>query len=269
MSKARFFVLSTARELISPTPKLSILFSDNCGGEHIIRNGFRLLNHHLDFEAFSAEKIKHYDLVIPLDMADLRMLARSPQLVNDQLIPIPDMAAIDICDDKFLFYQTLVDKGFKECLPRTGSNLRYPFLLKKKISEGGFNCFFIYTPEQKEEFIDHINSDDYFCQEIIKGKSEFDTHILFKNRKIVASITIENSFEKDTYIKGIDNYICTKIVKSPFLDTFSDILESIGFEGLCCFNYKENNGKPSIFEINPRFDGSISRYFFTFLRHLN
>ena len=269
MSKARFFALSTARELISPTPELRILFSENCWGEKIIRNGFRLLHHHIEFAAISPEKVKNYDLVIPLNMEDLRAMHTEPGLLTDQLIPIPTLEAIDICDDKFLFDQTLVEKGFKEYLPKVGQDLQFPFLVKKKISEGGFSCYFIYNEEQKEKFIELIESPDYFCQEIIRGKSEFDAHILFKNHQIAASITIENSFENDTYLKGIDKYIYTKIVKCPYLDIFSDILNSIGFEGLCCFNYKENNGKPSIFEINPRFDGSISRYFFTFLRHLN
>ncbi|MDB5025136.1 MAG: hypothetical protein JWP78_2891 [Mucilaginibacter sp.] len=269
ISKAKFFVLAIAKEIVSPMPQLRILFSEKCGGEHLIRNGFKMLPHHVDFDVISPAKIKNYDLVIPLNMKDLRALYKVPELLNKQLIPIPDLKAINICDDKFLFYQILVDNGFKDFLPKTEKNLPFPFLLKKKVASGGDDCYFITNPELKEEFMELIDSPDYFCQEIIEGKSEFDTHILFKNRQIVASMSIENSFAKEIYIKGKDEFICTKIVKCPYLDIFSDILESIGFEGLCCFNYKENQGKPSIFEINPRFDGSLSRYFFTFLRCLN
>ncbi len=35
-----------------------------------------------------------------------------------------------------------------------------------------------------------------------------------------------------------------------------------------CINYKVVNGQPVIFEINPRFGGSLSLFFFSFLRHL-
>jgi predicted ATP-grasp superfamily ATP-dependent carboligase len=269
MSKAKFFVLATAKEIISPMPQLRILFSEKCGGENLIRNGFKMLHHHVDFDVILPGKIKDYDLVIPLNMEDLRALHKVPQLINNQLIPIPDIKAINICDDKYLFYQTLVDKGFKDFLPKIDKDLPFPFLLKKKVAWGGNDCYFITSPKQKKKFIKLIGSPDYFCQEIIEGKSEFDTHILFKNHQIVASMNIENSFAKDVYIKGKDEFICTKIVKCPYLDIFSNILESIGFEGLCCFNYKENQGKPAIFEINPRFDGSLSRYFFTFLRYLS
>lgn len=228
-----------------------------------------MLHHQVDFQAILPEKIKDYDLVIPLNMDDLRFLQDTPELTKNNLIPIPSFESTVICDDKLLFDQTLKAKGFSDYLPKTGKNLPYPFLVKKKVSEDGWGCYFVYNPEQKQQYLDLINSDDYFCQEIIKGKSEFDTHILFKNHQIIASITIKNEFEKDSYLKGRDKFIYTKIVDSPYLQIFSNILESIGFEGLCCFNYKENSGKPSIFEINPRFDGSLSRYFFTFLRSLN
>lgn len=269
ISKAKFFALATAKEIISPIPQLRILFSEKCGGEKLIRNGFQMLHHQVDFDAILPGKINDYDLVIPLNMEDLRALHKVPELINDQLIPIPTIEATNICDDKFLFDQTLVKKGFKDFLPKIDKGLPFPFLLKKKVAWGGNDCYFITNPKQKKKFIKLIDSQDYFCQEIIEGKSEFDTHILFKNHQIVASMNIENSFVKEVYIKGKDEFICTKIVKCPYLDIFSNILESIGFEGLCCFNYKENRGKPSIFEINPRFDGSLSRYFFTFLRYLS
>ena len=269
LSKAKFFAMKTSTEILSPKPKLRILFSEKCQGEQFIKRGFQLIHHHVDFQAISPEKIKDYDLVIPLNMDDLRLLQSTPELTKNNLIPIPSFESTVICDDKFLFNQTLKEKGFSDYLPKTGENLSYPFLVKKKVSEAGWGCHFVYNSEQKEKYMDLIESEDYFCQEIIKGKNEFDSHILFKNHQILASITIKNAFEKDSYLKGRDKFIYTKIVDSPYLNIFSDILDAIGFEGLCCFNYKENNGKPSIFEINPRFDGSLSRYFFTFLRSLN
>lgn len=267
-SKAKFFALKTAREVISPKPKLRILFSDRCMGEAFIRKGFQLSRHHVDFERLSAEKIKTYDLVIPLSMDDLRFLQNMPQLLENNLIPIPSIESTIICDDKFLFDQTLREKGFEQYLPKTGPNLQFPFLVKKKVSEDGQGCYFVYDAQQKEELADLIGSPEYFCQEIVRGKNEYDAHILFKNHQVITSLTIKNAFAKDLYLKGKDRFIYTNIDKTPYLDIFSEILNSIGFEGLCCFNYKENNGKPSIFELNPRFDGSVSRYFFTFLRHL-
>jgi hypothetical protein len=33
----------------------------------------------------------------------------------------------------------------------------------------------------------------------------------------------------------------------------------LNFQGLCCFNYKLVDGQPVIFELNPRFGGSLPR----------
>jgi predicted ATP-grasp superfamily ATP-dependent carboligase len=269
ISKAMFFALSASKEILNPRPELRILFSEKCAGEKIIRNGFRLLHHQVDFDVFSPEKIKNYDLVIPLNMEDLRAMHEMPELINGQLIPIPDIKAINICDDKLLFNKVLGDNGFQEFLPKAVNDLQFPFFLKKRVSWGGNDCYFILNADQKEKYTEFINSPDYICQEIIKGKDEFDTHILYKNHQIVASMNIKNHFANDVYLKGKDDFIYTKIVECPYLDLFAEILETIGFEGLCCFNYKEHRGKPAIFEINPRFDGSLSRYFFTFLRNLS
>ncbi|MNC96669.1 hypothetical protein D3C83_141030 [compost metagenome] len=54
----------------------------------------------------------------------------------------------------------------------------------------------------------------------------------------------------------------------PFLDSFCEILTLLKFEGLCCFNYKIKDSRPLIFEINPRFGGSLCSYFYPFIRHL-
>jgi predicted ATP-grasp superfamily ATP-dependent carboligase len=134
---------------------------------------------------------------------------------------------------------------------------------------GGISCHFISSPDQKDEFRELISSPDYFCQEIIEGTNEYATHILFKDQKIVTSLTIRYEFYDRIFINGKAGFVCTKIRECDHLDTFAAILEAIGFEGLCCFDYKIVNGKPKIFEINPRFGGSLSSYFFTFLHQLN
>lgn len=59
-----------------------------------------------------------------------------------------------------------------------------------------------------------------------------------------------------------------EMYSDPFLLLWDRLLDTLGFEGLCCINYKLNNGRPLLLEINPRFGGSLGEYFFAFLRHL-
>jgi predicted ATP-grasp superfamily ATP-dependent carboligase len=47
--------------------------------------------------------------------------------------------------------------------------------------------------------------------------------------------------------------------QSPYPDLFAQILTRLDYEGTACFNYKIANGQPMIFEINPRFGGSLTQ----------
>jgi predicted ATP-grasp superfamily ATP-dependent carboligase len=267
--KANFFALGIARAILSPRPPIRILFSANQYSEKNIRRGFRFLRHKINFNAFTQENIRKSDLVVPLNIDDVRILQKSRHWVENNPIPIPSLSALNICDDKYLFSKTLTEKGFKDTIPKTGNDLPLPFMLKKRVTMGGISCHFISSPDQKDEFRELISSPDYFCQEIIEGTNEYATHILFKDQKIVTSLTIRYEFYDRIFINGKAGFVCTKIRECDHLDTFAAILEAIGFEGLCCFDYKIVNGKPKIFEINPRFGGSLSSYFFTFLHQLN
>ncbi|MDB5145676.1 MAG: hypothetical protein JWQ66_4389 [Mucilaginibacter sp.] len=269
ISKANFFAFETTRAILFPRQQIRILFSADQWTEKNIRRGFRFLHHKIDFNAFTPENIKNSDLVIPLNIDDVRTLQKSQHLIKNNLIPTPGLEVINICDDKYVFSKTLIEKGFKDVIPKIGDELPLPFMLKKKVTSGGNSCHLISNPEQKQQFIKQINSPDYFCQEIIEGTNEYATHILFKDHKIITSLTIKYIFYNGVPINGKEEFVCTNISSCAYLDTFSSILDAIGFEGLCCFDYKVVDNKPKIFEINPRFGGSLSTYFFTFLRRLN
>ncbi|MDP9046914.1 MAG: hypothetical protein M3N14_02175 [Bacteroidota bacterium] len=247
---------------------MKILFSNKPVWEKNISVGFRTTRHKLTFSDFTLENMRSNDLLVPLTMRDLKLLSTNSKTFNKNLIPIPTLDAIHICDDKYLFYQTLVKTGFTKFLPKVGSGLPYPYILKKKVAEDGDNCYIISNPGKERELETLINSPEYFCQEIIQGTGEYATHILYKNGRLVSSLNIKYVFDDETPIKGQDKFISKKICNCPHLELFLSVLESIGFEGLCCFNYKEIDGHPFILEVNPRFGGSLSSFFFSFVTRL-
>ena len=147
--------------------------------------------------------------------------------------------------------------------------LQPPYILKKRVGWWGDGCHLIRNQDDEQRIQERINDPDYFCQEFIPGASEFATHILFARGKIIKALNIMYAFESDTPIKGQDSDIYKVIHRCPYLKLFGRVLRTIGFEGLCCVNYKVAQGQPFLLEINPRFGGSLSRYFFSFLRYLN
>ncbi len=236
LSKAVFVAMESAKSILSPKPGLRILFSPDYGNEKVIRRGFSLSRHKIKFAAFTPENIRESDLVVPLLIRDVRLLQKSRDLLENNLIKIPSEEVVNLCDNKYLFNTTLVEKGFQNFVPKIGIDLPLPFMLKKKVTWAGDFCYAISDAEQKAKYSELIKSDDYFCQEIIGGVNEYATHILFKDGKIVETLTVEYTFYDQIPINGKSNFAYTQIVKCKYLDTFSSILNAIGYEGLCCFD---------------------------------
>src|ERR1700743_3333798 len=212
ISKAKFLIIETIQAYLFPVPKITILFSPNEGFEKNIRHGFKFLNYKISFDDFTPENIKKNRLLVPLNINDVRKLAQTPKLTKDKLIPIPNLNAVNICDNKYLFSTTLLAKGFGDVMPKISSDLPLPFLLKKKTGWAGDNAHLVFNAEQKEKVKDLMNDPDYFCQEVIKGSGEYATHILFKDHKIVTSLSIKYLFFDETFINGKDKFVCTNIV---------------------------------------------------------
>jgi hypothetical protein len=245
--------------------KVKILFSNKEDWKSEILRGFEFTNHEIAFDDFYSSNFKDYDLIVPLTIPDLMYLNDVRELIVDNAIPIPSKSSILLCDDKYLFNQELINKGFGEFIPIMGGKLKYPYILKKKIDNWGQNSHIVIDALQEQNFSDIINSPNYFTQDFVLGKCEYATHILFKDQKVVRSLNIKYSFDKESPIKGKDFQNYKTICKCPYLDIFSNILKSIRFEGICCINYKVSDNHLWIIEINPRCGGSLCPYLFSFI----
>lgn len=248
--------------------KFRILFSKKDDWEPFIRRDFRYSRHKLTFDSFSLENIKKHDLIIPLLIDDILYLDEVRTLVDRNPIPIPTAESVRLCDDKYLFNKTLIENKFEKLIPRMGKDLKYPYILKKRVDCWGVNSHIIMDKEHEDKFINKINSQEYFCQELVYGDKEYATHMIFSNGMAIHSINIEYTYDVDIYIKGKNKPLYTKNGDCPYVDLFCSVLELIGFEGLCCINYKEWNNIPLLFEINPRFGGSLSSHFYSFMKHI-
>ena len=256
--------LKTRKRLLKATPSLRILFSDSkpdWAAE--IRKGFKNSRHHISFGEISAENTGDYDLIVPLTIQELES-KELQALLKDNPIPVPSVESIHLCDDKYQFNKALTANGFEAYIPRMNDSHAFPYILKKKIDQYGENTHIINGSQDQEQFSEKINSPEYFTQEIISGRYEYATHIVYKDGRIVNSLNIKYMFRSEISIKGKDESL-TAICACPYLKIFASILAFIGYEGLCCFNYKVRDKIPCIIEINPRFGGSLTPYFSLFV----
>lgn len=243
---------------------MKILFSPKADWENNIRNGFQHSSHDITFAELSPENIAQYDLVIPLTITALEYLDGYRHLLVNNPVPIPALDVIRLCDDKLQLNQTLIHKGFGEFIPRMGEGQAYPYVLKKRQDVWGVNTHIISDTTKEQDFAGLIAQPEYFCQAFVPGCEEYTTHILFKNHAIACALNLKFTFHSDRPIKGKDKIVATFKEPCPYLRLFASILDAIGFEGLCCFNYKVVDGRPFIFEINPRFGGSLGSVFYLF-----
>lgn len=261
ISRKSFSVFSRQR-------KFRILFSKKDDWEPIIRRDFRYTRHKLTFDSISLENIKKHDLIVPLSIDDILYLNEVRTLIDDNAIPIPTAESVRLCNDKYLFNKTLIENKFEKLIPRMGKDLKYPYILKKRIDAWGVNSHIITDKEHEDKFRNEINSQEYFCQDLVYGKKEYATHMIFSKGMARNSINIEYTCDTDIYIKGKNTILYTRKGDCPYIDLFCSVLELIGFEGLCCINYKVSNNLPLILEINPRFGGSLSNHFYSFVKHI-
>lgn len=264
-----FSISETLNSFLLPTRPMKILFSSFPGWEEDIRNGFRFTKHEIAFGQFFPENIGNYDLIVPLTLSDLKYLNTVHHLISDNPIPIPSLESVLLCENKYLLNKTLIAHGFGDFIPPMGGSLGYPYVLKKKVDECSNSVHIILDAQQEKKFSHLLTYPDYFCQKFIIGCDEYATHIIIKNKKIVCSLNVKYVFANETPIKMKSKTIFKQIVYCPYLELFTNILRTIGFEGLCCFNYKVTESRPYIIEINPRFGGSLSPLFFSFIKYLN
>ena len=239
-------------------PGLRILASDDkVEWKRALRRGFRRTRHELTFGTVADAYRGEHDLFLPLTIDDLKAVSRDRELAARNPIPTPNLASIELCDDKFRLNEALIARGFGNLVPKMGTPLLFPYIVKRRLDEWARHCHLVADPRQEQELAPLRDDPDYFAQEFVVGSHEYATHILFADGRIARSLTIEYVFDTPTPVKGQVKAVFRTISRCRFLDLFASILAAIGFEGICCVNYKLRGGQPLIFEINPRIGGSL------------
>lgn len=248
--------LSIAKASGQPT----ILFSQKEDWSHLIKSE---LKEYVPFFYELDEVLpSNFDLVIPLTVDAQRYLNDHPDLLTEAKVLIPSNACIDLCDDKAAFQQFLVSIGMGQFTPRTNEPFSYPYILKKKISGWGLDIFIIRDAETEQVHQEQLISSEYFTQEYIEGQEEYTTHIIFHEGQAKFFKSLKFTFGEHYFVKGKDfkETFVERVDHECFRQIFETILDKIGYQGICCFNYKLVDGEPKIFEINPRYGGSLTQF---------
>lgn len=250
--------MHTATETV-PKP-LRVLFSPKPSAEKMLASklqGFEAAYRKFDDPALDPDD---YDLVVPLRLDALRQL-NGPQGARLRAKAlVPPAHVIDLCNDKLAFAKYLLDQGYEANVPVVTAPAGYPYMLKRRSDEWGEHSHLIAGEEDEQRYAAQLASEDYFTQAFVRGAEEYATHMLVAGTKVTHCSTVQIRFDADNLVfgEGIKPLGFRKAENQDHIRLFAGILVRLGYEGLCCFDYKVVNGAPQIFELNPRFGGSLA-----------
>ncbi|WP_262692099.1 ATP-grasp domain-containing protein [Kordiimonas aestuarii] len=201
-----------------------------------------------------------FDLVVPLRLDAMRWLNSERGAALRKKALLPPNRVLDLCDDKLEFARFLIKHGYGDNVPSIEGPLEYPYILKRRSDEWGNHSHLIKDAEDESRHAAHMASGAYFCQTLITGHNEYATHMLVDGTTITHCSTVQIRFDADDVVfrEGVKPLGFTRTGSADHIKLFAGILVRLGFEGLCCFDYKLAGGVVKIFELNPRFGGSLA-----------
>ncbi len=236
-----------------------VLFGVKPGWEPFIRAELDADRYECMFADLRTTDIDAFDLVVPLTLDDYRALEDQAESARGKAL-FPSGDVVRLCHDKLKFNQCVLASDFGWTIPPLLEKPSPPFILKRRQDEFGANTHLAMTPEDSERLHAQLDDPDYFAQTYVAGDLEFATHILVRDGRSVFHLNVTYEMGDRFYVKN--KMFTQKNVSvnrdDKELDLFVAILALIGFEnGTCCFNYKYDGDRIQIFELNPRFGGSL------------
>ena len=204
------------------------------------------------------------DLIIPGIEDDLYKWSENLGLLEKSgaKVLINNPSLIDLCKDKWEFYQTVSKIDQKYLIPtsletdflKIVSQIGLPFLLKPK---RGFASKGIVKITNEAEFSIHKNSipDILLVQQIVGSEDEEYTISAFcdGNGSYFAKMSLKRKLAKDGYTDRAETVSLNEI--DEVISHFCKILKPIGPTN---FQFRKHNGDLKLLEINPRISSSTS-----------
>ena len=233
-----------------------ILMSNKDGWKDMILDEIKF--HDPLFCEFSESLNKKAKAILPLTLKDQKLINRlENQHFFRQNSISPSDRTMAICDNKKMFSDYLEKQGFGSYLPKQKIQ-EPPYIIKPKTGQWGLDIHIVRSKNDEESLQHILGKASHFKQEFIEGSEEYTTHFLY-HKKFYLFRTYEFGYDTNAPIKGIEMpYKFKRLINhETFRPLFEDILKSLDYQGIGCFNYKLVDDKPKIFEMNPRFGASL------------
>jgi carbamoylphosphate synthase large subunit len=199
-----------------------------------------------------------FDLVVPLSVAQIDAVrAANADGSRRAVLPSPELVAL--CDDKLACNQWLISHGFGAHVPALlgPEPNSYPYIRKSRHGNFGAGCIMV-RDAAAAAALEPIDAQS-FHQRAVPGADEYVLHLLRIDGQIRFQLCYRYDMGTPLAVRGGGESAKTIVPadSEAALPLCSAILDAMGYEGTCCFNYKLEDGRVQLLEINPRFGGSL------------
>ena len=211
-----------------------------------------------------------HDLVVPLQTADALWLAGRRAALSGRSLPVCRAEVVRLCDDKLALNKRLIALGFGRYVPALLPEMRWPCVLKGRWSTDSADTHLIRNAEDAARHAGTFDERAYFCQEAVHDPREYASHLVMQNGRIRHHLTNEYHCREALFVNGgRASYTRRLVTRTPHLPVLERMLAAIGYEGLCCVDFKVRAGRLQLLEINPRLGGSLAPSFGAFMSQLH
>ncbi len=208
--------------------------------------------------------IKKYsiDIIIPGIEADMYAWNNNRSVIEKTGVKIllNNSDLINLCEDKFLFYQTIKNTKYailselKNDFEYLSHNLGLPFLIKPRKGFGSKDIYKINNAEEYNIYKSFIGTTHLAQQIIGTDEEEYTVSAFFDNdSNLLYFHQLKRKLSKDGY---------TEIAETVELDNISNILNDLAAIlkpiGPTNFQFRKDNNQLKLLEVNPRISSSTS-----------
>jgi len=207
------------------------------------------------FAPLDAIDLSRFAAAIPIELAHYDELARAA-LPMRRIAIVPDPALVDLCDDKLACARHLIAIGFGAHVPEIFEERpAFDHIEKPRRGEFGRGCRVVSAGSGRGGQA----APGGFFQALVPGDEEFALHLLRAGGRLRFARLVRYQMPDAHSVRSADcrPRDATFVDPRPALALFARLLDALSYEGTCCINYKLQEGRPMILEINPRIGSSL------------
>ena len=207
-----------------------------------------------------SKKIYYKDCIIPLMEKHIIDTPNSSSTLK------PQKEVLNIFANKKSFSKLLNELSLSQFQPKVYSELskiKFPVVLKRTDLNASQGIKIIFSNEEliKSLSEDMWREEEFIIQEFVKNNCDYVWHAVYKNGIRLWEITFIYTKQNSLVLRDSCTEVeCTKIDSdSEALNIFDQILFKMNFSGPCNIDFSYISSDLKIFEINPRFGGSLMK----------